>query len=317
MSLRCLTFGRRAQYARHLTQGDHRWDVVCDDPEALREPWLTVRRFAPGARVVGLTAARRLLARGAYDVVVAHDLFELAEVAGVPTVTVFHAPKAIEVACGADRAALEKMAREASARGAAVFTAEDVRQSWGVEGTVIPPAVDPDDYGLYTGDLPRVLVASDFEGARALVMGRPSVEDALDGLPVTLMGVNPGSAVGWTPRNTAERRAAYRRHRVFVNLMSPHECGCPLALLEAMAAGMPIVTLTHPFTPIAHGATGLVGSTSAAVREHILELLEDRELALALGRAARQAAVDGFAPAAFRAAWQQVLGRGSLEGVGA
>ncbi len=73
---------------------------------------------------------------------------------------------------------------------------------------------------------------------------------------------------------------------------------CALAHLEAMAMAKPIVTVSAGGAPelVRHGETGLVGRPDDAdqLADHLLELLEDPERRLQIGRAARERACEYF-----------------------
>ncbi|MBM3499326.1 MAG: glycosyltransferase family 4 protein, partial [Armatimonadetes bacterium] len=70
--------------------------------------------------------------------------------------------------------------------------------------------------------------------------------------------------------------------------------GLPGSVLEAMATGKPCVVTPVAAAPVLDGDTGLVvpHSDAPALAEAITRLLQDRGLAAAMGRAARQRAVD-------------------------
>jgi glycosyltransferase involved in cell wall biosynthesis len=81
-------------------------------------------------------------------------------------------------------------------------------------------------------------------------------------------------------------------HAFDVVVMSSHSEGAPLALIEAMAAGKPIVATSAGGVPelIEDGVHGLLvpPRQPAALAAAVARLLDDPELAAALGRAARK-----------------------------
>lgn len=75
--------------------------------------------------------------------------------------------------------------------------------------------------------------------------------------------------------------------------------GLPLALLEAMHAGLPIVATRTDGTPeaIDHGASGFLCSSGEELQRALQQLVENAELRIGLGRAARDVAQQRFSSA--------------------
>lgn len=124
---------------------------------------------------------------------------------------------------------------------------------------------------------------------RAAVIGQGPLEGALRSHPASLSG-----KVQWLGRVPSEQLPAIMyRSKVFV-LPSSYE-GHPKALLEAMAAGMPVVGTDVPGIAdvIRHEVTGLcVPPDTVALATAIVRLLSDGPLSQRLGQAARAAMLD-------------------------
>lgn len=75
---------------------------------------------------------------------------------------------------------------------------------------------------------------------------------------------------------------------------------CPLAVLEAAAAGLPIVAYDEGGIPeiVADGETALLGPTTnvTALGENMLAILDDRDLSRRMGHAARERIATKFRP---------------------
>jgi glycosyltransferase involved in cell wall biosynthesis len=78
--------------------------------------------------------------------------------------------------------------------------------------------------------------------------------------------------------------------------------GFPLALVEAMALGMPCVALETPYTRavLRHEDTGLLCKDSSEIRQAIASLIDSSELRQRLGAAAKRDAQERFAEGRFR-----------------
>jgi glycosyltransferase involved in cell wall biosynthesis len=78
--------------------------------------------------------------------------------------------------------------------------------------------------------------------------------------------------------------------------------GFPSCLVEAMSVGLPCVALDTPFNRdvIRHGETGLLCRSEQEILACIAQLLDERALRMALGRAARNEARLRFSEAKFR-----------------
>src|SRR5690606_3724519 len=89
-------------------------------------------------------------------------------------------------------------------------------------------------------------------------------------------------------------------HRFYVHTADPElEDGYNLAMLEAMACGLPVVGCCHPTSPIEHGISGFLDDDPAALATFARRLLDEPELAARMGAAARATVERLFPPTAF------------------
>ncbi len=110
---------------------------------------------------------------------------------------------------------------------------------------------------------------------------------------VTLHGAIENSKV----KRLMDRSCVYVQHSVTDPVSGDAE-GLPVAILEAAAAGLPVVATRHEGIPdeVEHGVTGyLVAEFDAdAMAAHMAQLAQDQELRIAMGAAARQKIQSGF-----------------------
>jgi hypothetical protein len=312
-ALRILTFDWRPRYVDRLAGLGGRWDLVPAPSPDERESWTRARTLPASVRIAPWPAAAERLRRRLYDVAVCHSFTDLERTSA------FACPVAAVVHVTRDAAAIVENLQQCDAllawarsHGVVVFTSEYARSSWSLpECVVIEPAVDPAPLE-YSGHERRVLAAGDLMRETALESGYFTLVEAVAGLPSTLAGFNPrlGSRVRPTPEAMAE---AFRVNRALIAApTAPYAPPWTPAMLGAMAAGMPVVALAHPTTPIEDGVAGLVGADADGLRAGLLALLEDRDFAARIGRAGRALAIARFGPDRFDRQWT-----GTLEAVAA
>jgi glycosyltransferase involved in cell wall biosynthesis len=250
------------------------------------------------------------VAAGEYDLAICHNLLDLRCVAGsgLAAVLVFHTSRQLERAFGFDERRWKDVAAGLARTASIVFVSPAKQESWDLDGRVILPGIDMSLYGGYEGDTPCALHVGNLKRELASVSGLDVLQRVVSGLPLTLRGLNPhipGSrlSAGWD-----ELRETMRTHRLYVNAtQAPFEDGYNLAMLEAMATGMPVVTTAHPTSPIVDGVNGYVSGDVGVLRERVLELLEDPARACALGAAASTTVSERFPLDRFRRSWRDVI----------
>lgn len=308
---RYLTFNWHETYIHTLASTGGHWDIVARAKAGRTDWWAEVRPLPANARLVTEADAIDAASRGEYRAAVCHNLLDLGLVVdtGVPTVTVFHTSKDLELAYGLDPVAFDAHGLPLLQRSQVVFVSAMKQRSWGFDGTIVLPGVDVDAYGGWTGERLHVLHVGNLKRELTAVNGMADLEAAVAGLPFTLVGLNPSIAGAQLSRDWDDLRTTFRAHRVYVHTThAPYEDGYNLAMLEAMATGVPVVTLAHPSSPIVDGHNGRAGQTARALRLLLLELLEDEAQAARLGAAARATVARQFPIERFRARWRALIG---------
>lgn len=305
---RILTFPCAETILAPLADLDASVELAVPSRTIARHPWLLVRALPPRVQPVPWTVERASRLRRDYDLVICHTLDELADVraADQSMPVVLHANPPYEAMFG--RGA-DEVLRVLDASTTCVFDGVARRDAWpGVDGVIIPAGVDVSSYGPYAGDDTSVLVGGHLLTELPLRSGYSVLERITAGLPVAALGFNPalGQSRIVTPRR--ERLACYGRHRLYLNTaVGPFADAANAWVIEAMASGMPVVTLADPATPVEHGASGLVADDPTTARLHVMELLEDHDLAVRLGCAARESIERRYPVERARSAWAALI----------
>lgn len=160
----------------------------------------------------------------------------------------------------------------------------------------------PDPGYRYTGELERAAVVINEAQRRGRVTGT-------DLLPYFEREAAPLDQYGiGTPHDlpVAELHAAIARRRVYLHPFRWTSLG--LALLEAMACGMPVAALGTTEVPYAvPPGTGIVSNDPAILANAIRRLMRDREAARAIGQRAREHVLTHYGLERFLREWDDVL----------
>ena len=315
--MRLLTFNWHEAYICLLAKTGHAVDIVERFKGGSKVWFYETRPLPANARIVKEATARRALRSRQYDAVVCHNLQDLLWIQEWPVrkVLVFHNKLSTEIALGRHTVNLEAYRSEVAARVAAtpdltlVFISESKRADWGLDGRVVPPGIDLDEYAGYHGTEPTVLRVGNFMRQRDLMLGFSLQQQVLgDEIPSTLLGLNEPGDGGRFTRSWDDLRQCYQRHRVYFNTTrDPYEDGYNLSMLEAMATGSPVVSCINASSPIVDGVNGFVSDDPGILRSRIQSLLSDTALATRLGAEARRTVGERFALNYFVQRWNHVL----------
>jgi len=314
--MRILTFNWHEAYICLLAKTGHQWHII----ERLKggvKHWLyQVRPLPSNATLVDEQTAMEKLNRGGYDLVVCHNVKDLMQVqaSSVPKIMVFHNKLSTEIALGGNQVNRDKYLNDLRnlldniPHLHLVFVSESKRADWGLPGQVITPGIGLDEYRGYEGTEPKVLRVGNFIKERDIMMGFSAQEQILFGIPSTLLGLNPTVPGAKISNSWEDLKQHYRSHRVYLNTtVEGWEDGYNLAMLEAMATGMPVVSTANSTSPVVDGYNGYISDDLKYLREKILYLLEDREEAVRLGKNARKTVEERFNINDFVAKWREVM----------
>ena len=130
-------------------------------------------------------------------------------------------------------------------------------------------------------------------------------QDVTKGVPVSVLGDTPGLS---RPAESSDALVkAYQTSRIFLNTstISP----VPTSLLEAMACGCAVVTTATCMIPeiIENGVNGFISNDEQELKEMLVQLLNDEDLAKKLGEAARKTIVEDFSEDRFIEQWDKLF----------
>ena len=259
------------------------------------------------------------LDEGAIDLVIAHNIKDLVNIYeySLPKIIVFHNKLSTEIKLGNNKVNREDYLNKINpllVNVKKVFISENKRHDWGMTGDVILPGLDVNDYGGYRGDLSSVLRVGNLIKERDLMMGFTTSEAILSGFPSVTLGLNPNILGARLSSGFDDLLEQYRSLRVYLHTTSnDYEDGYNLSLLEAMAVGMPVISISNKTSPITNGINGYISNNIQYLRTCAVSLLDDRNLANSLGQKARETVREKFSQIKFLQLWAQSIEAAIIE----
>ena len=181
---------------------------------------------------------------------------------------------------------------------------------WGTDGYIFNASagVDHTEYYSYTGEIPSVIRVGNHLKIRNFYNYDIQSEVFKD-IPHLILGINPGIENSRAAENWEDLKNCLQKYRVFFATYDPNfqEMFAPMSQLEAMATGMPVVATPHPKSIIVDGENGFVSDDPAVLREKILLLLNNHELAKRLGEKARQTVINLYGFDKYKTEWEYIL----------
>jgi hypothetical protein len=191
-----------------------------------------------------------------------------------------------------------------------VYISDLKLRDWGIPGEVIRPGIDLRQYGGYQGNIRGVLQVCNHLKERSPITGWNTHREVCRDLPHCVLGNNKTLRHSRIAESWDDLKDQLRSYRVYLYTpVYPYEDGYNLALLEAMATGMPIATLRHATSPVRDGSEGVAASTASELRDKIIRLLDDPSEAASLGKRARIRVEKEFPLSEFQRAWQSFAAR--------
>ena len=173
--------------------------------------------------------------------------------------------------------------------GHAVAVTMSKGESWGFTEDVVNNSSNTADYLPYSGHLASGLRIVNLLEARKRYLLWDFQKIAFSGIPVRIVGHNPGMPGVQASKNWDNLKEILQSYRFYIHTADPrYEDGFNMASLEAMAAGMPVLGNSHPTSPIQHGKSGFLSDDPHELQRYARILLEDRDLAVKMGRQAQK-----------------------------
>jgi len=257
--------------------------------------------------------AVQILKTGACDTVICHTLQDLAFVAPFDVPTVYLTHNALQNDGMNDHTTMAKLQKEIGSfltahKGIFAAISPMKLNSWGLDGFIVRPGINLNEYGGYVGDDARALSVGNLFVERDHMLGFRYLKNILENVPRLLVGENPKLAEAKKAENWETLKKYFRQCRVYVNTtVEAFEDGYNLGMLEAMATGMPVVCLANGSSPIVDGVNGYISEDTGYLQDRVLALLKDQNLAKKLGDQARKTVAKDFSVQTFVETWHKIV----------
>ncbi|MEO6446144.1 MAG: hypothetical protein ABIZ91_16680, partial [Gemmatimonadaceae bacterium] len=246
--MKLLVLNCHEAWIHQLTVLGAQLDIVVGLPGRYTQGWDSRMRPLPaGARTLTLDEVR--FAGDSYDCVINHNITDLLDTKFIdaPKLLVLHETLEGRMAQqGAEFDAREMRAMLntylASVGGHAVAISRSKAKSWGVTHVVVHNSADPEAYLPYTGEIASGLRVANHITSKRVFLAWEFHEEALAGLPVRIVGHNPDMPNVEAAADWDDLKRTLSTHRFLVHTADARfEDGFNLSVLEAMAAGMPVL----------------------------------------------------------------------------
>jgi len=315
MSLNILSFNWHEPYLCLLSEIGHNFLIV--EPqisEGNYRRWNTNMRPIPdNVRLLSENEAVDHLDKGEVDILIAHNIKDLIRLESyvLPKILVFHNKLSTEIALGNNKINYKDYLSKVGpllTDVKKVFISEGKRSDWGMDGDVILPGLDVDEYGGYLGENRSILRVGNLLQERDLMMGFSKGEDILAGFNSVTLGMNPNIDKSRLSDGFDDLISNYRSQRLYLNTtVEKYEDGYNLSLLEAMAVGMPVISTANKTSPIKNGVNGYISEDKNYLIQCTARLLNDLNLAKTLGEKARETVKNIYPKSTFIKLWNKCI----------
>ena len=317
MKLKILSFNWHEPYLCLLSRMNQNFLVVEPEiaPGHLRRWDKNMRPVPENIRLITMQQAREILDQGEVDCIIAHNVKDLIEVRdySLPKIMVFHNCLTTEIKLGNDKIDRKEYLEKINPLFEGVtkiFISKMKRADWDMQGEIILPGLDVSEYGGYTGSQKTVLRVGNLLKERDLMMGFSFGQKALQNHPLLTLGMNPGIPDSRMSKGFDDLLKQFRDNRVYINTtVDGFEDGYNLAMLEAMAVGIPVVSSQNKTSPITDGVNGFSSNDPDYLNRCIENLMQNPVLAKEMGEEARKTVAEKFPINKFIQSWSKGVER--------
>ncbi len=303
---RLLVFNCHEAWAYQLTALPFDLDIVVGLSGLHTQTWdQQIRPIPNNGRLIDLEQAKQ--SPCAYDCIIANNITDLLDVKHrhEPKILVLHLPiearQVVERAQTSREQMMQSLHQYIKMIGAHVVAVTRSKgQSWGFTDDVVPCGIDAKGYFPHEGNRAEGLRICNFALQRQAFLHWDLHKKAFGGLPIQIVGHNPGMGRVSASRSWGHLKHLLQIHRFYVHTADPLlEDGFNMATIEAMAAGLPVLGNSHPSSPVKHGVSGFLSDDPKELRHYAELLLANQDLARDMGQEARKTAMEDFSLEAF------------------
>ncbi len=315
-SPRILTFNFHEPYLCMMAETGLDFDIGLYERGPFARAWQHVFRPAPeNLHFVGEQTWRQRLKQGYYDVVIAQNENNAVDAADSDAgrLLICHNRRTylhttINDDAGDGLSKYAEMLGELQNFYDFVYISDSKRDDYGLPGRVIRPGFNVDNWGGYRGDTACAIRVGNTMRQRDLMFDVDFQEACCEGLPNRVVGTNPLIPGSVSTTSFDDLLEIFRSHRCLLHVSrEAYEDGYNLAMLEAMACGMPVVSLANPTSPITNGVNGYADYDHKVLRQYLQTLLDDPDGARALGAKGRELVADEFPLSTFVTQWREAI----------
>ena len=313
---RILTFNFHEPYLCLMAKTGLHFFVGQYENPPLARPWQTHYRPIPkNVTLLDERTWQRDLMAGKFDIAIAHNETNAVNIARAPCpkLLVCHNRKTfLNTTVTIDRGEAVKRYNELidklQQHFTFVFISGSKQDDYGVPGKVIPPGIDVEEYGGYTGAAEEILRVGNMMRERNLMFDVDFQEQVCKGLANRVVGDNPTIPGARAAASFEDLLDKFRRLRCLLHVTREGwEDGYNLAMLEALACGMPVVALANRTSPLTDGKDGFVSYDVGVLHKRVRELLADLDMARTLGARGRETVAAKFPINAFTDKWRRAI----------
>ena len=189
-----------------------------------------------------------------------------------------------------------------------VYISDSKQATYAMPGRVIYPGIDVEEFGGYTGEEATILRVGNEMHIRTLMFDFALQEELCKGLPTRIVGQDP-TLLHLRPADSyAQLLQYYRQSRCLLHISrQEYEDGYNLSMLEALACGTPVVSLANRTSPLTDGVDGFLSYDPVELRERLVTLLENPDLARSIGEKGRETVAKKFPISTFVEKWKEAL----------